>query len=93
MSIVSVPGKNNKHKIMLYALSTCVWCRKMKELLDAQEVAYDYVYVDQCQGEERTAMISRVKELNPRASYPTLQIDDEVVVGFDEDRVLELLQK
>ncbi len=93
MSIVSVPGKNNKHKIMLYALSTCVWCRKMKELLDAQEVAYDYVYVDQCQGEERTAMTSRVRELNPRGSYPTLQIDDEVVVGFDEDRVLELLQK
>ena len=91
MSITTVPGTNNKHKVTLYALSTCGWCRKMKELLDSQQVEYQYIYVDQCQGDERTQVSTKVRELNPRGSYPTLQIDDEVVAGFDDERVLELL--
>lgn len=91
MNTITVPGANKKHKVMLYALSTCGWCRKMKELLDSQQVEYDYVYVDQCEGDERTTVTSKVRELNPRGSYPTLVIDDEVIVGFDDDRVLELL--
>jgi glutaredoxin len=76
---------------MLYALSTCGWCRKTKELLDSGDVDYDYVYVDRCAGDERNEVARAVRELNPRGSFPTIKIDDHVVVGFDEDRIRELL--
>jgi len=92
MNYTAVAGTNKKHEITLYALSTCGWCRKTKELLDSQQVEYRYVHVDQCQGDERTEASAKVRELNPRGSYPTLQIDNEVVVGFDEERILELIQ-
>ena len=46
MKIEKVKGKN-KGKIMLYALSTCVWCKKTKKFLDQLGVEYNYVYVDQ----------------------------------------------
>ncbi|MEO0078978.1 MAG: glutaredoxin family protein [candidate division WOR-3 bacterium] len=92
MPIVHQSGKNTKHRVMLYALSTCGWCRRTKELLDSNSVAYDYIYVDQCTGDERQQMADRVRELNPRGSYPTIQIDDQVVAGFDEDRIRELLE-
>jgi len=85
------PGRNKQHRVMLFALSTCGWCRKTKELLDASGVEYDFVDVDQCVGDERSEVAGRVRELNPRGSFPTIQVDDQVVVGFDEDRLRELL--
>ena len=91
MNVTHVPGTNKKHRITLYALSTCGWCRKTKELLESQNVEYDYIYVDQCQAEERAQATAAVRELNPRGSFPTLKIDDEIVAGFDDERILELL--
>ncbi|MDD1679584.1 MAG: glutaredoxin, partial [Methanomicrobiales archaeon] len=35
-----------KGKITLYALSTCGWCKKTKELLTDLEVDFSYIYVD-----------------------------------------------
>jgi glutaredoxin-like protein NrdH len=84
-------GSNKKHKVNFYGLSTCGWCRKAREYLDTNDIDYNWVYVDQCQGEDRTATVARVRELNSRGSYPTMQIDGQVVVGYDEDRLNELL--
>ena len=44
MKIEHVKGEN-KGKIMLYALSTCVWCKKTRELLDDLGVEYYFIYV------------------------------------------------
>ena len=35
MAMVHIPGKKSG-QIMLYALSTCVWCQKTKKLLEEQ---------------------------------------------------------
>ena len=92
MKFIHVPGKNAKHRVTLYALSTCGWCRKTKELLDSNQVQYEYINVDQCEGEERAEVSGKVRELNPRGSFPTIRIDGEVVTGYDEDRIRELLE-
>ena len=84
----------NKGKIMLYALSTCGWCRKTKELLDELGVEYDYIYVDQLEGAEKDDTIDEVKKWNPRCSFPTLVIDDEkCITGFKEDEIREAFSK
>jgi len=92
VKFIHVPGKNAKHRVTLYALSTCGWCRKTKELLDSNQVQYEYINVDQCEGEERAEASGKVRELNPRGSFPTIRIDGEVVTGYDEDRIRELLE-
>lgn len=91
MKMTHVPGKNNQHRVSFYGLSTCGWCRKAKDFLDSNGVEYEFTYVDLCDGEEKAQAAARVRELNPRGSFPTIQIDNEVVVGFDEDRLRELL--
>ena len=58
MSLEHVTGKD-KGKIMLYALSTCIWCKKTKEFLSSVGVAYDYIYVDLLKGEERLWELSK----------------------------------
>ncbi len=92
MNLKKVAGSNNKHRVTLYALSTCGWCRRTKELLNEHNIEYDYIDVDLCIGEERDEVLNAVRQINPRVSFPTLQIDGQVVVGFDEKRIKELLE-
>ncbi|MEO0073287.1 MAG: glutaredoxin family protein [candidate division WOR-3 bacterium] len=92
MNLKRSSGSRTGHRVVLFALSTCGWCRRAKELLDQNDIAYDYIFVDQTTGEEREQVVKRVRELNPRGSYPTIEIDGEVVVGFDEERIRELLE-
>ena len=80
-------------KVKLYALSTCIHCRKAKQYLEDQHVSYDCVYVDMLAGQERTDAIDAVKKLNPALSFPTMQIGDKVVVGFDQDEMKAALEQ
>jgi len=91
MEMTHVAGKN-KGSIILYALSTCVWCRKTKQLLDQLGVDYHYIEVDLLQGEEKTKATEEVKKMNPRCSFPTLSINDQCIVGFDEAKIQEILK-
>ena len=79
-------------KVKLYALSTCGWCKKTRQLLDASQVNYEYEYVDLLSGAEKDRVMAEVARWNPRRTFPTVVVDDnEVVVGFQEDRLREVL--
>ncbi len=91
MAIEHVSGKDVGH-IMLYALSTCVWCRKTKHLLDELGVAYDYEYVDLVQGAEREVVMDSVRRWNPKCSFPTLVVSDRCIVGFQEEEIRKALK-
>lgn len=80
-------------KPVLYALSTCIWCKKMKALLDAMGVDYDHKFVDLLAGAERETAVAEIKKHNPSCSYPTLIHNGQAVVGYDEDAVKKLLGK
>ena len=92
MVVEHVPGRN-AGQVMLYALSTCVWCKKTKQLLADLGVEYDYEYVDLLQDKEKGKAMETVKKWNPACTFPTLVINDKCVVGFDEDKILELLRR
>jgi glutaredoxin-like protein NrdH len=81
-------------KVKLYALSTCGWCRKTKRFLDANNVDYEYEYVDLLTGNEKVRAMAEVEQLNPRRSFPTVVVSDgdsQVVIGFNEARLREVL--
>ena len=88
-----IEGSHNNHSVMLYALSTCGWCRKTRRFLESQEVAFDYVYVDLVVGDERKEVLAQVRQWNPKGSFPTIVVDDtEGIVGFSEDQLMEALE-
>ena len=76
---------------MLYALSTCIWCKKTRELLQSLGVAFDYIYVDLLKGEDRDQVIDEIKKYNPSASFPTIVIGGKAIVGFREKEIKEAL--
>jgi glutaredoxin-like protein NrdH len=82
----------NKGKLVLFALSTCGWCKKTRALIEDLNADYEYVYVDLLKGKERGEVVEIVKKWNPQVSFPTLVINDEkTIVGFKEDEIREAI--
>jgi len=91
MKTKHVKGEN-KGKIMLYALSTCIWCKKTKNFLDDLGVEYNFIYVDYLEGDEKEKTKKEIMKWNPRCSFPTIVINDRLcIVGFKEDKIKEAL--
>ena len=91
MNIVHIPGQN-RGEIFLYALSTCVWCKKTKAFLDDARIEYRYLDVDLVDSGERDAVVTELVGWNPARSFPTIVINSkDVVVGFKPERLKELL--
>ena len=88
-----VSGSKKDHKVMIFTLSTCGWCKKTKKLLKDLDVEYEYVDIDLVQGDEREKVREKLRKHNPRMSAPTIVIDGgkTVIVGFDEEEVREAL--
>lgn len=83
---------SDQGKILMYALSTCIWCKKTKRLLNDLGVAYDYIDVDLLDEEEKENAKNEIKKWNPKCSFPTLIFNDQTcVVGFDEVKIREAL--
>ena len=91
MSLTHVAGKK-KGKVMLYALSTCGWCKKTRELLNELGVEYDFTEVDLLKGEEQAVAIKEIMKFNPEGNFPTLVINSQkCIIGFKETDIREAL--
>jgi glutaredoxin len=91
MDLKHVPGKD-EGKIMLYALSTCVWCQKVKRFLDKLGVEYYYVNVDLLGSQDRDVTLEEVRLWNKACTFPTLVVnDEECIVGYKESEIKEAL--
>jgi glutaredoxin len=87
MVIEHVAGKK-VGTIMLYALSTCGWCARTKELLRSLGVEFDYTYVDLLEDKEQDEAMDQVEKWNPSGSFPTLVINNKkCIVGFREEDI------
>ena len=93
MNISKVSGKNNKHKVFVYALSTCVWCKMTKQFLNDNDIQYEYVDVDLADAEDKQKIHAKIQEKGGMLSYPTTIVDDKVVItGFRKDKLKEVLE-
>jgi len=93
IKVEHVDGDGDKGKILLYALSTCIWCRRTKELLQGLGIAFDFIYVDLLEGDDKDKTMDEVKKFNPRCSFPTLVINyKHCITGFKEDEIREALK-
>lgn len=78
-------------QVTLYSLSTCSHCKSTKKLLGACSVAYAFTDVDLLDQEERRLILEELRALNPRCSFPTIVINERVIVGYREDQIREAL--
>jgi glutaredoxin-like protein NrdH len=88
----AVPGEAGQVEVVFYGLSTCVWCRKMREYLESEGVTFRIIYVDKLTGAEREAALREVRRWNPATTFPTVVVGGtRSINGYKPDEVREVL--
>lgn len=91
MKIEHVAG-TKKADVMLYALSTCVWCKKTKQYLNELGVDYRFVFVDLLPDADKDEAVEEIKRWNPACSFPTIVFDNkECMVGYKPEELKKKL--
>ena len=72
--------------VVIYSTPTCHYCHGAKDFFKSHDIPFtDYnVAADKAKAEE---MIQKTGQMG----VPAIFIDDELVMGFDEERLKELL--
>lgn len=93
-SVEKVSGKTAERDVKVFTISTCAWCKKLKELLRSMDVEFRYVDIDLLEGEKKEEVKEELKTYNQKRSCPTLVIDEgeEVIIGYKEDEIKEVLE-
>lgn len=74
-------------KVTMYTTPTCPWCKATKRLFDQNGVKYEErdVAADLAARQE---MVRKSGQLG----VPVIDVDDAIVIGYDEPRLRELLK-
>ena len=92
MPFSKVPGKKNEHKVVVYALSTCVWCKMTKQFLKDNDIEFEFINVDLCEPEEKEQVRQQIQSKGGSLNYPTTIVDDKkLIAGFRKDQLKEAL--
>jgi len=75
-------------QVTIYSTPTCHFCQAAKAFFKEEGVEYEDIDVAS-DAEKRQEMI----ELTGQMGVPVIKIGEEVIVGFDEGKVKEMLGK
>lgn len=73
--------------VKIYTTPTCVYCRMAKEFFKKNNVAYEEHNVAE-DAKAREEMVQKSHQLG----VPVIDVDGEIVVGFDRDTLGRLLK-
>jgi glutaredoxin-like YruB-family protein len=74
-------------KVKIYSTPTCPYCQALKDCL--KENNYEYEDVDVAQDEkQRDEMVEKSGQMG----VPVVDIDGEIVIGFDKEKIAEILE-
>ena len=72
--------------IKVYSTPTCPWCTVAKKYLSSKNVAFEDVDVSS----DRTAAMEMISKSGQRG-VPVIEIDNNIIVGFDQSQIDKLL--
>lgn len=73
-------------QVTIYSTPTCHFCHSAKDFFTAHNVAFEDINVA-INAEKRKEMV----DMTGQMGVPVIRIGDDVVVGFDEAKIKELL--
>jgi len=73
--------------ITIYSTPTCVYCKTLKEYLNSKGLPFQEIDVSQNEHE-----LEKMVAISGQMGVPVVDIDGDVVIGFDKQRIDELLK-
>lgn len=73
--------------ITLYSTQSCPWCHKTREFFKAHNIKYKEIDV----GKDARKAEEMIKK-SGQQGVPVIEIDGKIVIGYDEERLKELLK-
>jgi len=82
-----VQNNEAEAKVLIYSTPTCHYCNMTKEFLKENDVAYvDYNVAEDT--EKRAEMIEKSGQMG----VPVIMVGEEMLIGFNEAKMRELLE-
>jgi glutaredoxin-like YruB-family protein len=75
-------------KIIVYSTNTCPYCDMVKDFLKQQKVSFEDINVAE-DSEKAKEMVAKSGQMG----VPVVDIDGEIIVGFNQQKIQELLNK
>lgn len=73
-------------KVKIYSTPACVYCQLLKQFLQEHTVEFEEIDVS----EDQNAAEEMVQK-SGQMGVPVVEIDEEVIVGFDKAKITKLL--
>ncbi|HLD70355.1 MAG TPA: glutaredoxin family protein [Negativicutes bacterium] len=73
--------------VIIYSTPTCVYCKTLKEYLSSKNIPYKEVDVSENEKE-----LEKMVAISGQMGVPVVEIDDNVIVGFDREKIDEILK-
>jgi glutaredoxin-like protein NrdH len=93
MKLMKVEGNNKRHKVLLYALSTCGHCKATKQFFKESDIEFEYIDVDLCDQKDLQEIKSDILKRRSDFAFPKIIIDDRILItGFDKDKITKAIE-
>lgn len=73
--------------VRVYSTPTCPFCKRAKSFLESQGIVYEEVNVQ----EDETAAKEMIQK-SGQMGVPVIEINGEIVVGFDQKKLKKILK-
>lgn len=73
-------------KVKLFTTPTCPYCVTLKKFLEQNDVEFEDIDVS-----EDEEALEEMKEKSGQTGVPVVEIGDEVIVGFEKQKIKQLL--
>lgn len=74
-------------KVRIFSTPTCVYCTTLKEYLKNKNIEFEDIDVSK----DEKALNEMVEKSN-QMGVPVVDIDGEIIIGFDKNKINELLK-
>ncbi|OGZ65926.1 MAG: NrdH-redoxin [Candidatus Staskawiczbacteria bacterium RIFCSPHIGHO2_02_FULL_34_10] len=73
--------------VTIYSTPTCVYCKSLKEYLSQNGIQFKEIDVSQNEKE-----LEKMVQISGQMGVPVIEIEGNVVIGFDKQKIDELLK-
>ena len=74
-------------KVLLYGTNTCTWCMRTRNFFKEYKIKYKEINV-----ENSTKAQQEMIKKSGQLGVPVVDIEGDIIVGFDENKLKELLK-